>query len=49
MIINDSGMRKLISKKASIEYPYSEFNTVLYRQSDQLFESELVLNSDGKW
>ena len=49
MIINDSGSRKLISKKASIENPYSEFNTVLYRQSDQLFESELVKNSDGIW
>ena len=31
MIIDNAGMRKLLSKKASVENPYSEFNTVLYR------------------
>jgi hypothetical protein len=31
MIMNNAGMRKLISKKANAENPFSEFNTVLYR------------------
>ena len=49
MIINNAGMRKLIGKKASIENPFSEFNTVLYRQSENIFESELVKNKEGIW
>ena len=42
-------MRKLISKKASIENPFSEFNTVIYRQSDYVFDSVIVQNKEGKW